>query len=346
MNTQGIPENIAETLLEQASKEAESRVETEQAHDGTDVAVLVARQTVTATPIQGALDAFAAVPRSRAGKLRALDLGSFAGLVLRDYDHGSVVLVDVSGAGASFEAVLDYHHTMRAALEPTARTGQRHGRETIVYAPELSDEWEAWTEQAGKPMTQGAFAEWIDEHLPDIADPGHLANDPDSTAAKFGQVYGFSADQAYGYATPERLQALSTGFQVREGSVIKSAVNLASGEVQLQYETSHTDEGGKPLNVPRRFLLSIPVFKREAAYLVPVKLSYRRKAGAIEWTFELYRSDRFRDDAIAGMCSELAYLMTPASPGSTAIIPAGGNGLIARPAVPAPVVPIHLAKRA
>lgn len=327
MNIQGIPENIAETILEQASKEAESRVSHVGAHDGTPVAVLVARAGVTASTLQAALDTFADVPRSRAGKLRALDLGSFAGLVLRDYDAGSVVLVDVSGAGASFEAVLDYHHTMRAAIEPTARTGQRHGREVIAYAPELSDEWRAWTEQAGKPMTQGAFAEWIDEHLPDIADPGHLASDPDSTAAKFGQVYGFSADQAYGYATPERLQVLSTGFQVREGSVIKSAVNLASGEVQLQYETSHTDEGGKPLNVPRRFLLSIPVFKREAAYLVPVKLSYRRKAGAIEWTFELYRSDRFRDDAIAGMCGELSKLLTTAPEG-------------------APVVPIHLAKRA
>ena len=114
----------------------------------------------------------------------------------------------------------------------------------------------------------------------------------------------------------------------------------------MQYETTHSDEQGKPLNVPRRFLLSIPVFKREAAYLVPVKLSYRKQGGQIVWFFELYRADRFRDDAIAGMCGELAYLMTPASPGSTAIIPEGGNGLIARPAVPSPVVPIHLAKRA
>lgn len=326
MNTQGIPENIAETILEQASKEAESRVAHVDAHDGTPVAVLVARQTVTATPIQGALDAFATIPRSRAGELRALDLGSFAGLVLRDYDHGSVVLVDVSGAGASFEAVLDYHRSI-GGFEAGERHGQRHGREVITYSPELSDEWRAWTEQAGKPMTQGSFAEWIDEHLPDIADPGHLASDPDSTAAKFGQVYGFSADQAYGYATPERLQVLSTGFQVREGSVIKSAVNLASGEVQLQYETSHTDEGGKPLNVPRRFLLSIPVFKREAAYLVPVKLSYRKQSGQIVWFFELYRSDRFRDDAIEGMRGELSKLLTVAPEG-------------------APVVPIHLAKRA
>ena len=345
MNTQGIPENIAQTILDQSASEAESRVKPFEAHDGTDVAVLVARAGVTATPIQGALDAFATIPRSRAGKLSALDLGSFAGLVLRDYDAGSVVLVDVSGAGASFEAVLDYHRSI-GGFEAGERHGQRHGREVITYSPELSDEWRAWTEQAGKPMTQGAFAEWIDEHLPDIADPGHLASDPDSTAAKFGQVYGFSADQAYGYATPERMVTVSTGFQIREGAVLKSATNLSSGEVSMQYETTHSDEQGKPLNVPRRFLLSIPVFKREAAYLVPVKLSYRKQGGQIVWFFELYRADRFRDDAIAGMCSELAYLMTPASPASTAIISEGGNGLIARPAVPAPVVPIHLAKRA
>lgn len=345
MNTQGIPENIAQTILDQSASEAESRVKPFEAHDGTDVAVLVARAGVTAEPIQAKLDAFAEIPRSRAGTLRALDLGSFAALVLRDYDAGSVVLVDVSGAGVSFEAVLDYHGPIPEHVSGQ-RTFQRHCRETIVYSPELSDEWRAWTEQAGKPMAQGTFAEWIDEHLPDIADPGHLASDPDSTAAKFGQVYGFSADQAYGYATPERMVTVSTGFQIREGAVLKSATNLASGEVSMQYETTHSDEQGKLLNVPRRFLLSIPVFKREAAYLVPVKLSYRKQGGQIVWFFDLYRADRFRDDAIEGMRNELAYLMTPASPGSTAIIPAGGNGLIARPAVPAPVVPIHLAKRA
>mgnify|MGYP002128422665 CR=1 FL=1 len=131
----------------------------------------------------------------------------------------------------------------------------------------------------------------------------------------------------FGFADPDRMVKLSTGLSVRESSVVKNVVNLASGEVSIQYETEHADGDGRPLAVPRRFLISIPVFKREAAYLVPVKLAYRKKGGALEWTLDLFRSDRFRDDAIDGMRHDLEIKL----------IPEGGT---------APVVPVHLAKRA
>ena len=318
-----IPNNIAQTILEQAEREAQRRPISVAAHDGTPVEVVICN--ASADPIQAKLDAFALVPRSRAGKVEALDLDSFAALILRDYDAGSQVFADVSGPGVRFEAVLDYHepHDRGSA----GRAGQRHGREIIAYAPALSDEWRAWTGQAGKGMSQGEFAAWIDEHLPDLADPRHLLNDPDSTAAKFGAAYGGNVDNLFGFADPDRMVKLSTGLSVRESSVVKNVVNLASGEVSIQYETEHADGDGRPLAVPRRFLISIPVFKREAAYLVPVKLAYRKKGGALEWTLDLFRSDRFRDDAIDGMRHDLEIKL----------IPEGGT---------APVVPVHLAKRA
>ena len=329
-----IPNNIAQTILEQAGKEAESKVEAYYAHDQTPAAVLVARTGVAAFVIQDKLDAFAAIPRSRAGKIEAHDLDSFAAMILRDYDAGSQVFADVSGPGVRFEAVLDASLPMNGETgfigmtgKNGQRDGQRHGREVIAYSPALSDEWTAWTEQAGHGMTQGEFAEWIDEHLPDLADPRHLKADPDSTAAMFGARYGGNVENLFGFADPERMIKLSTGLSVRESSAIKNVVNLSSGEVSIQYETEHAGGDGKPLDVPRRFLLSIPVFKREAAYLVPVKLAYRKKGPAIEWSFDLFRPDRFRDDAIEGMRSDLAVKLTPKD----------GAG---------PVVPIHLAKRA
>lgn len=321
-----IPQNLAQAIIEQSAREAQQRPISIAAHDGTPVEVVICN--ASAEPIQAKLDAFAAVPRSRAGKVEALDLESFAAMILRDYDAGSQVFADVSGPGVRFEAVLDYHAAIPApAKDAGLRQGQRHGRESIVYAPALSDEWKAWTTQAKQPMSQAAFAEWIDEHLPDLADPRHLLNDPDSTAAKFGAVYGGGAGNLFGYADPKRMIELSSGLSVRESATVKNVVNLASGEVSIQYETEHTDGDGKPLSVPRRFLLSIPVFKREAAYLVPVKLQYRKKGGNLEWSFDLFRPDRFRDDAIEGMRSDLAVKLTPKD----------GAG---------PVVPIHLAKRA
>lgn len=83
--------------------------------------------------------------------------------------------------------------------------------------------------------------------------------------------------------------------------------------------------------MPTRFLLSIPVFDREAVYLVPVKLSYKKRGPTLTWSFELFRPDRFRDDAIQGMREALAMKLTP--------------GGAKTPAEARPVVPVHLARR-
>ena len=150
-----IPQNLAQTIIEQSAREAQRRPISIAAHDGTPVEVVICN--ASAEPIQAKLDAFAAVPRSRAGKVEALDLESFSALILRDYDAGSQVFADVSGPGVRFECVLDYHRPMARSerQEATgAREGQRHGRESIVYAPALSDEWKAWTTQAKQPMSQ------------------------------------------------------------------------------------------------------------------------------------------------------------------------------------------------
>lgn len=324
-----MPQNIAQTILEQAGREAESKVEAYYAHDQTPAAVLVARTGVSASVIQDKLDAFAAIPRSRAGKVEAHDLDSFASLVLRDHDAGSMIFADVSGPGVRFEAVLDYHAAVLGPAKDTGlRAGQRHGREVIAYSPALSDEWTAWTQRSGKAMSQGEFAEWIDEHLPDLADPAHLKadNQAESTAAKFGARYGGTKETRYGFADPERMIKLSTGLVIREKSNLKSVANIDSGEVRFEFESTHEGEDGKPLDVPRRFLLSIPVFKREAAYLVPVKLAYRKKGPAIEWSFDLFRPDRFRDDAIEGMRSDLAGKLSKDGAGPVVPIVLGKRG--------------------
>lgn len=334
-----IPQNIAQTIIEQAAEQAESRVDTFFAHDGTSAQVMIARTGVQATVIQNTLDQYAAIPRSRAGKVRAFDVSSFAALVLRDYDVGSVIFADVSGAGVQFEACLDYHH---ATATDARRAGQRHGRETVIYDPNLSKEWKAWTAQSGKEMSQADFAAWIEDHLPDIADPRHLLDSPECTAAKLGEVYGFTRESLWGYAEPSKLAAVSEGLEIRENAQVKNVVNLASGEVSMTFHTEHTDGDGKPLTIPKRFLLSIPVFEREAEYLVPVKLVYRKRSGSIVWAFELFRPERFRDDAIKGLAETLAIKLTPPPAASSALVP---SGMVA-PIIPAPVVPVHFAKRA
>lgn len=152
-------------------------------------------------------------------------------------------------------------------------------------------------------------------------------------------MYNFGKETLWGYADPAKLVQVSEGLAIRESASVKNAVNLASGEVALTFTTEHTDSDGKPLNVPRRFLLAISVFEHEAIYYVPVRLVYRKQGSAIVWSFELYRPERFLDDAIKGMVGELAHKLTP-TPSQATQLPDSDA-----PPVIAPVVPIHLARR-
>lgn len=338
---------LFQALTKKLSENIEARSLIVSAHDGTDMDVYLAPKDIGATDLQAIADKYASRPRHRAGKLQAFDLASFASLTLRDYDAGSVVFADVSGEGVTFETCLDYHYAaanLQGSEQPgwdylQDRRGQRAQRETIVYKPALSKEWLAWTKQAGQKMTQAEFAAWIDDHLPDIADPRALLSLPSSTAVKLGEVYGFGKETLWGYADPSKLVEVSEGLAIREGAVVKNAVNLASGEVAFTYQTEHTGADGKSLNVPKRFLLAISVFEREAIYYVPVRLVYRKQGSAIVWSFELYRPERFLDDAIKGMVGELAHKLTP-TPSQATQRPDSDA-----PPVIAPVVPIHLARR-
>src|SRR3546814_12522266 len=61
-------------------------------------------------------------------------------------------------------------------------------------------------------------------------------------------------------AGPSRLMDLSVGLKVYEKANVSEAVNLASGEVQIQFTSEHVDGTGSQLKVPHLFLIAIPVF--------------------------------------------------------------------------------------
>src|SRR3546814_16310007 len=77
-------------------------------------------------------------------------------------------------------------------------------------------------------------------------------------------------------AGPSRLMDLSVGLKVYEKANVSEAVNLASGEVQIQFTSEHVDGTGSPLKVPNLFLIAIPVFKNGQFYRLAARLRYRR----------------------------------------------------------------------
>src|SRR3546814_13779715 len=95
---------------------------------------------------------------------------------------------------------------------------------------------------------------------------------------------------------------LSVGLKVYEKANVSEAVNLASGEVQIQFTSEHVDGTGSPLKVPNLFLIAIPVFKNGQFYRLAARLRYRRAPEGLVFWYELWRADRAFDHAFRDSC--------------------------------------------
>lgn len=236
-------------------------------------------------------DEYRDAPERRQGTATLQELDSFIGHVMRFKDADSAIFADPNPSRPTLTAVLDYHRI-------GAEGPPRFMRHRSVYAFPLDKAWLTWTAISGKEIGQATFAEFLERNILDVIDPRATREDGGTilgeSVTRF--LHSINARPAAG---PE-LMELSRGLTVRVGSHCRNAVNLATGEVQLQYDTEHTDERGAPLNVPRAFVLGIPVFRGGELYQVPVRLRYRHKEGALTWILDPLRMDLVFDDAIKG----------------------------------------------
>lgn len=235
-------------------------------------------------------------PRRFKGTATVNDLGSFVALTNRGKADNSVLFAikNPERTACSLTAVLNYNEGQDGP-EPGE---PRFGDHRIVYAFPLSDEWKAWHKSNGAKMSQADFAEFIEDRVADLIEPPDMAvdgPDVDSTielARKLGGKFG----------SPSRLVELSRGMKVNADVRVAGAVNLSSGEGQIQFEETHKDGQGAPLTVPQLFLVAIPVFDAGPLYRIAVRLRYRLSQGSVVWFYELYRPEKSFDHAFAEAC--------------------------------------------
>lgn len=242
--------------------------------------------------VRGLLEPYRTCPERREGTANMTDLDSFNAHVNRFKDADTVVFAKDDRTAPALEAVLDYH---RAGPEAAPRFGRHRTR----YSFPLSEAWKAWRAQSGKWMDQATFAAFIEDRLADVADPdgaGDAADAAKDFIARFGSTF----------ASPGKLLDLSKGLSLRVGMSMKNAVNLDTGEVQMQFITENTDGSGAPLKVPSAILLMLPVFERGAPFLLPCRLRHRAVEQRVMWSLTVYRDDLTFDAAFAGACKKTA----------------------------------------
>jgi uncharacterized protein YfdQ (DUF2303 family) len=220
-------------------------------------------------------------PSRRKGTATLLDLDSLIAHVERFKDDDTVLFANDDRASPSLVAVLDYHH---AGGGSDARFGEHRAR----FAFPLSDEWKAWSASNKKPMSMIEFAAFLEDRIIDVLDD---TSDLPKDMQRFVSAIGGNI------ASPTKLMETAVGLKVHEKSNVGETVNLASGEGEISFVSTHTDGAGKPLKVPNLFLIGIPVFKNDPAYRIAVRLRYRKRDGGLTFWYELWRQEPVFDHA-------------------------------------------------
>ena len=159
---------------------------------------------------------------------------------LTDQTH---VFGECGRSGSSFTAIIDFHTIAGDADVGEAGWGEHKASLTL----KLSEEFSRWLENDRKPMSQEAFAEFLDENMKDVIRPdaGALV---DTVQMLIGKK--------------------SVNF--------KSGRSLRTGAIQLEYveEISGMNRDGG-MEFPSQFVLGIcPVVGAEGIE-IPVKLRFR-----------------------------------------------------------------------
>lgn len=256
--------------------------------------------------VEGLLGANRQRPKRRRGTASFTDLDSLIAHANRFKGKDSALFAIDDRKAPQLISVINYH---QAGFEGAPEFGDHRGH----YHFPLSDEWLAWDGKNADPMTQGEFAAFLEDRIGDVLPPPTEA--PDKSMAKgntspegergskLAELQKLLGGE---WAGQSRLLELARSFKVYENSTVKNAINLQTGEVQLQFETEHKDQSGAPLKVPNMFLIGIPVFRLGPVYRMAVRLRYRNQGGKLFWIFQLYRPEAVFDDAFKEGCAYAA----------------------------------------
>lgn len=188
----------------------------------------------------------------------------------------------------------DYASVPEEGDEPIG-TGWRDHRASYDF--QLSEEWSAWTKVAHEDawLPQAAFAELLEARVLDVLDPASVDPGTKAIADKLGLTL----------ATPAALLSAAKSIAINAARSVTQAVNLSTGETEVQFAETHVGKGGTSAVVPSAFALKLPVFRGGAPYVVLARLRYRMN-GPIVWGVRLHRADLSFRHAFTEACERAA----------------------------------------
>lgn len=228
-------------------------------------------------------DARADKPRRLRGTATHQELGSFIAHVNAFKDGASAVFADATRV--QLTAVLNYHI---AAVGPKASDldadeRARWADHRSVYTCPLSEQWKRWTAANDKPMGQEEFAQFIEDNMVDLANPG--------------------VDDAEVFPKPAAVLEMARKLAINLTGEFKREINPTTGEYTFINRTEH---GPNSTKIHKAFLLGIPVFEAGELYRVEARLRFTLAEGRPRFAYSLYQADAIKRDAFGEVRAQVA----------------------------------------
>ena len=216
------------------------------------------------------LERFQLQPSLIRQSVNLISASSLIAYIKKFADQRTAIFADKSVT--RIEAVLDYH------AEAASPEWAYH---RAIYDCPYSDEWKEWAARDKKAMDQTDFAEFLENHIKDIAPVSEGNKGPSGTA----------------------LLEMVLAFQETRKAEFKSVRRLQDGTFQLSYSDEKSGSGNTSL--PEKISLAIAPFHNGAPYQVEARIRYRLRDGSLALWYELIEPKKIVEHAFTEIVVDL-----------------------------------------
>lgn len=208
-------------------------------------------------------------------RVRLISPASLIAYISKFKDERTVVFADK--VKTSIVAVLDYHESAAVA---------NWGEHKAVYDCPFSDEWKEWASRDKSGMCQTDFAEFLENHIQNIAPVSDDYKGPSGTD----------------------LLEMILAFQETRKAEFKSVRRLQDGTFQMSYSDEKSGSGNTSL--PEKISLAISPFHNGAPYQVDARIRYRLREGQLVLWYELIEPAKIVEHAFQEIVVDMESQLT------------------------------------
>jgi uncharacterized protein YfdQ (DUF2303 family) len=188
-------------------------------------------------------------------------------------DVDGQTMLFASPAAMSVAAVLNYHAAEGGNIEV------RHADHVATFKPAFSEQYARWRKIDEVVLSQGDFAEFIEEFARDIIVPA-----------------------------PALMMTVASDLQVKGGQELKSKMNTQSGMVELVFVETGKATTSEGVEVPKQFTLFVPIYFGEEPREIQVFLRFRAiKGGGVHFAIKIQDRDTLEKEAFLSTVARIGH---------------------------------------